>query len=190
VRWLDRIERRLEWLHFPGLFKYLTFLGVIAYASQWARPNIGMLLDFDREKILSGEVWRVFTFLFAPMGSRGFGPVSVFFLFFAVQLAFMISDSLEEAWGTTRTTLYMLVGWLGLLVAQFAFAPDSLASGVLFSASMFFAFATLYPKVELMLMFILPVQVRILGWIGGIIMLLTAWSEPWSRVLAFPARLP
>jgi len=180
----------LEWLHFPGLFKYLTFLGVIAYACQWARPDIALLLDFDREKILAGEVWRVFTFLFAPMGLQSFSPVGVFFLFFAVQIAFMISDSLEEAWGTTRSTLYILVGWLGLIIAQFVFAPYSLASGLLFSSSMFFAFATLYPRVELMLFFILPVQVRILGWISAVILAMTVLRNPASLVLVFPAMLP
>jgi hypothetical protein len=190
VRWLDRIEQRLDWLHFPGLFKYLTFLGVIAYACQWARPDIALLLDFDREKILAGEVWRVFTFLFVPMGMRSFSAWGVFILFFAVQLAFMISDSLEEAWGTTRTTLYILVGWLGLIIAQFVFAPYSLASGLLLSTSMFFAFATLYPRVELMLFFIIPVQVRILAWISAAILGLTVVTNPWSLVLVFPAMLP
>ena len=180
----------MEWLHFPGLFKYLTFLGVIAYACQWARPGIALLLDFDRSKILSGEVWRVFTFLFAPMGMRSFSALGVFFLFFAVQIAFMISDSLEQAWGTTRTTLYILVGWLGLIIAHFAFAPYSLASGLLFAASMFFAFATLFPRVELMLFFIIPVQVRILAWIAAVILGLMVLTNPSSLVLVFPAMLP
>jgi hypothetical protein len=190
VRWLDRIERRLDWLHFPGLFKYLTFLGVIAYALQWPNRNMVAMLDFDRAKILSGEVWRLFTFLLVPMGMRAFSPLGVFFLFFAVQIAFMVSDSLEEAWGTTRTTLYILVGWMGLLISQFVFVPFSLASGLLLYSSMFFAFATLYPRVELMLFFILPVQVRILAWLQAIVLLLMILTSPSALVLVFPAMLP
>ncbi|HEY1123050.1 MAG TPA: hypothetical protein VGE67_15665, partial [Haloferula sp.] len=190
MRWLDWIERRLEWLHFPGLFKYLTFLGVIAYACQWARPEIGMMLDFDREKILSGEVWRVFTFLFAPMGSRGFGPVSVFFLFFAVQISFLISDSLEEAWGTTRLTLYILVAWIGLAVAQFVFDPGVPLSGSLLYTSLFLAFATLFPRVEFSMFFLFPVQVRILGWISAVLLLLNAVTKPASLILTVPAMIP
>ncbi|MEK7952634.1 hypothetical protein [Luteolibacter soli] len=185
----------MDWLHFPGLFKYLTFLGVIAYAFQWTGKDIAEILEFDWDKILTGQVWRLFSFLFAPIGLQSFTAWGVFMLFFAVQLAFMISDSLEEAWGTTRTTLYILLGWGGLLVVQLLLSllvgfSFSLPCGLLFSASMFFAFATLYPKVELMIMFILPVQVRILGWIGGIVMLLTVITSPWSLVLIFPAMLP
>jgi hypothetical protein len=190
VRWLDWIERRLEGVHFQGLFKYLTFLGVIAYACQWARPEIGLLLDFDRAKILSGEVWRVFTFLFAPMGMQKFSPFGVLFLFFAVQISFLISDSLEEAWGTSRLTLYILVAWIGLVIAQFVFDPNLLGSGSMLYTSLFLAFATLFPRVEFSFFFLFPVQVRIFGWITGVLLLLNAITNPASLILTVPAMLP
>ncbi len=190
MRWLERLERRLDWVHFQGLFKYLTFLGVIAYACQWARPNIGLMLDFDREKVLSGEVWRVFTFMFAPMGMAKFTPVGALFLYFAVRISFLISDSIEDAWGATRTTLYILVAWAGLIASHFLFAPASLASGGMLYTSLFLTFATLFPKVEFMMFFLFPVQVRILGWITGVLLLLNGLFNPQSLLLTVPALLP
>ncbi|MCW1884313.1 hypothetical protein OKA04_06190 [Luteolibacter flavescens] len=190
MRWLDKIERRFDWLHFPGLFKYLTFLGVIAYACQWTRPDFAAMLDFDRAKILSGEVWRVFTFLFAPMGMQRFTPIGVLFLFFAVRISFLISDSLEEAWGSTRLTLYILTAWVGLAVSQFIFDPGLLASGSMLYISLFLAFATLFPRVEFALFFLIPVQVRILGWITGILMLLNVFRDPSNLAITVPTLLP
>lgn len=190
MRWLEKIERRLDWIHFEGLFKYLTFLGVIAYACQWAQQDFALMLDFDRDKVMSGEVWRVFTFLFTPMGLERFTPFGVLFLFFAVRISFLISDSLESAWGSTRTTLYILTVWIGLVASHFIFAPFSLASGSLLYTSLFLAFATLFPKVEFMMFFLFPVQVRIFGWITGVLLLLNALVNPASLYLTVPALIP
>jgi len=191
VRWLDKIEQRMEWLSFPGLFKYLTFLGVIAFACQWARPDIGALLDFDYAGIFQrGEVWRIFTFIFTPMGSSGFSVWSALFLFFAVMISFLISDSLESAWGPTRTTLYILVAWIGMAVAQMIFDPGWKGSGAMLYSTMFFAFATLFPKVEFALFMIIPVQVRFLAILSGVLLALTAFSYPPSLIVILPALLP
>ncbi len=189
------MERRLDWIHFQGLFKYLTFLGVIVFACQWARKDIADVLDFDRAKILSGEVWRVFTFLFAPAGMRNFTPFGVLFLFFAVQISFLINDSLESVWGITRTTLYILIAWIGLAVSQFVFSPlfpgaNLPGSGSMLYTSLFLAFATLFPKVEFSMFFLFPVQVRIFGWIIGVMMLLNAFMNPASLLLTIPALIP
>lgn len=191
VRWLEKIERRFDWLQFPGLIKALTFLGAIVFACQWIRPSIAQDLDFDRAKILEGEVWRVFSFVFAPLGP---GTSNLFFgllwLYFAIRIAFLISDALEDAWGTTRTTLYIVVGWIGLVAAHFLFDPNSHASGGLIYTSVFLAFATLYPKIEFSLMLLFPVQVRWLGWLAGALLLLSALSSFSTFVLAVPAMIP
>jgi hypothetical protein len=190
VRWLDKIEPYFDWLHFQGLFKYLTFLGVIAFACQWASPDIGALLAFDRDKILAGEVWRVASFIFTPMGVPGFWSVGVVILFFATRIAFLVSDALESEWGSTRTTLYILVGWLGLVVSHFIFDMRSDMSGVSLYTSLFLAFATLFPRVEFSLMFLIPLQVRIFGWVTGVIMLWNAIFHPYTLLTTVPVMIP
>ncbi len=191
MRWLENIERRLDWLHFPGLFKYLTFLGVIAFACQWVRPDIGLLLDYNRAAVFErGEVWRVFTFIFASMGGGGLSAISVLFLFFAVMISFLISDSLESAWGPTRTTLYILTAWIGMAASHLIFAPAWPGSGAMLYSSLFFAFATLYPKVEFTLFFLIPIQVRFLAMIGAILLAVNAFGWPSSLLIVIPAMLP
>ena len=55
-------------------------------------------------------------------------------------------------------------GILALIIANFIL-PDAMpGSGFLLYGSSFFAFATLFPRIEFLMFFILPVQVRFLAW--------------------------
>lgn len=194
VRWLENLERKMDWLHFQGLFKYLAFLGGIAYACKWANPNIVESLVFDRAAILGGEVWRIFTFILAPAAAQSFSAVGALFMVFGILVSFMISDSLESIWGSTRMTLYILTGWFCLAVAQFVFDLPyyfgPLSSGVMLYTSVFFAFATNFPRVELTLFFLIPVEVRVLAWLGGILLLVNAVLHPFSLLIVAPGMIP
>lgn len=190
MRWLNAIERRLEWLAFPGLFKYLTMLGVVVFAWQWIDPGAAEAIAFDRSKILEGEVWRVFSFIFAPAGVHRFTAIGALFLFFAVMIAFLISDSLESVWGPTRLTLYIVVAWLGLVVGQFIMDPPPMPTGSYLYSSLFFAFATYFPKYEFRLFMVLPVQVRWLGWLGFAMLVLSTLGNPIMLCILVPVMLP
>lgn len=190
MRWLTSLEDRLHWIAFPGLFKYLTFLGVIIFAWQWVDPGVAERIAFDRGKILSGEVWRILSFAFAPTGINAFSPIGVFFLFIAVWIAFLISDSVESVWGPTRTTLYILATWLGLVVFQFIFDVGQLPSGGMIYTAMFFVFATYFPNYEFLLMFILPVKVRYFAWFSLAMLVFSVIGNPLMLVVVIPTLIP
>ena len=190
MRWLTSIEDRLHWVAFPGLFKYLTFLGVIIFAWQWVDPTVVERISFDREKIMSGEIWRILTFAFAPTGTNGFTPLGALFLFFAVMIAFLINDSLEPVWGPTRTTLYILTVWVGLVIGMAVFDPGPMPAGSYIYTAMFLAFATYFPDYEFRLFFILPVKVRYLGWLALIMMAYTAFVAPVMLCVIIPTLIP
>jgi len=177
--WLDKLERRAGWLAFPGLFRFYVIFAALVHALSWPRPELLELLDFDRAKILSGEVWRIVTFLFAPGLICHCGSIAVqaIFLFFAVMIGFLVSDSLESSWGVFRTSFFLYCGILSLLVANFLM-PISGMSGTLFYSSAFFAFATLFPRYEFLLFFIFPAQVRFLAIVGAFALLVQAFKFP------------
>lgn len=175
---LDRLERKIGWLGFPAFLRYYALFHALVYALQIFRPDIGRLLEFDRELILKGEVWRVVTFLFSSSGMAGIGLMGAFFFYFMVMIAFMMSDALEGAWGVFRTTLFFYVGWLTLVLANFVCPAVIDGSGFILYGAAFLAFATLFPKVEFRLFFILPVQVRFLGMLQGLLILLTVIRQP------------
>jgi hypothetical protein len=169
----------MGWMSFPGLLRYYALFHVMVFLLQIVRPDIGQVLEFDRAKILSGELWRLVTFLFATSGSGGMGALTLLFLFFMVMIAFMISDGLEQAWGVFRTTVFYYAGFLGLLAANFLYSHPMPGSGFFIYTSAFFAFATLFPRVELMIMFILPIQIRWLAVVLGGFVLLSVVTQPW-----------
>lgn len=175
---MDRMERRFGWISFPGFLRYYALFHVLVFVLQFIRPDIGELLEFDRAKVLSGEVWRVVTFFFA---SSQFGPpnlMSILFLIFAVNFAFMIGDGLEGAWGTFKTTVFYLMGIVLTVVANFAYPFNIPVSGFVLYASAFLAFATLFPRTEIMLFLILPVQIRFLGILQAVVIGLMIVGTP------------
>lgn len=181
----DRLERRCGWLAFPGFLRYYALFHVLVFVLQLFRPDIGELLEFNRAKIFSGEVWRVATMFFA---NSEFGDprslMSILFLFFAVNFVFMVGDSLEAAWGAFKTSLFLYTGIILVLVVNFTYSaviPGMSAiplSGTMLYASAFLAFCTLFPKAEILLFFVLPVQVRFLGMLMAAGLLLSAVSMP------------
>ena len=190
MRWLDRLENRLHWLSFPGLFKWITLLGVLVYAWQWVNPEVSQAVDFDRSAILNGEWWRIITFIFDPGHSGTFTALGALFLFFAVMISFLVSDSLETVWPPVRVTLYILTGWVALGLALALMPAPIAGAGRFLYMSMFFAFATYFPRYEFLLFFVLPVQVRFIAWIMFGFLLLATVSSPFTFPLLLAVTLP
>ncbi len=165
MTFFDKLERRIGWISFPSFLRYYALFHVLVFVLRFIRPDIGQLLEFDRAKIFSGEVWRVVTFFFAGSSVGTPSIISIIFLACVVNFIFMVSDGLEGAWGVFKTTLFYYTGIALLLALNFIYPTPLSVSGFALYGSAFFAFATLFPKVEVQLMMILPVQVRILAFI-------------------------
>ncbi|MEO5915424.1 MAG: hypothetical protein ABIS50_14415 [Luteolibacter sp.] len=170
----DRLERRWGWLAFPGFLRYFALFQVLVFILQLFQPEIGRALAFDRDKILSGEIWRVATMFFSNGQFGAPNIMSILLLIFAVNFVFMVSDGLESAWGSFKASLFYYTGIILALVANFVYPMAIPYSGMTLFAASFLAFATLFPMVEILLFFVLPLQVRFLGMIlaFGIVMTL------------------
>lgn len=175
----DRLERRWAWLAFPGFLRYYAVFHLIVFALQWMRPDLGELFEFDRAKIFSGEIWRVMTLFFSV---SEFGnpknPLAVLFLVFAVNFVFMVGDGLESAWGSFKASLFYYTGILLIVVMNFLYPSAIPGSGIALYGAAFLAFATLFPKLEIRLFFVLPIQIRFLGMLEGAILALQVFDRP------------
>lgn len=170
-----KLERRMGWLAFPGFLRYFAIFHALTFGLQFFRPGLDELLKFDRNLILSGEVWRLVTFLFASSGAMPASPVlTAIFGFFFVMITFMISDALEAAWGTFKVSLFYYMGILCLIGVNFLVGVSLPGTALMVYATAFFAFATLYPKTTFMVLLLFPVQVRFLAIFAGVALLLTA----------------
>jgi hypothetical protein len=160
--------------------RYYALFHVLVFVLQFIRPDLYELFLFDRAKIFGGEIWRVVTMFFAIGKFGGANLMSIVFLFFAVNFVFMVSDGLENAWGAFKTSLFYYTGIALIIIANFVLPMGFSESGTLLYLSAFFAFATLFPKVEILLFFIIPIQIRFLAWLAAAGILLAIIGTPIS----------
>jgi len=109
------------------------------------------------ERVIQGEIWRLISYIFIPPFT------SPLFIFFVLQLYYMIGVSLEQEWGSFKFNLYYLTGMLGTTLA--AFLSGGITTSLYLNLSLFLAFAKLFPDYEFLLFFILPVKVKYLAWL-------------------------
>ena len=148
-------------------------LSVMSYALSWVNPTITQMLDFDREKILTGEVWRLITFPFIPETVGGLNFITIIFLYFAIMVSFLISDSLENCWGILKTSIFVYVTWI-LLIIGGMLVPGTSGNGLVIASVAFCVFGTYYPRYEFRLFFFIPVPVGFLAAITGAFLVYSA----------------
>ena len=173
MRLLQRLERTFGRFAIPQVTLIIIAIQVALYGFQWADPERVMDLSLIPRRVMEGEVWRVFLFLFQP-------PQTVpIFALFAWYMFFLMGTALERAWGTFRLNLYLLVGWAATVAVSFL-TPDQPASNAFLYGSVFLAFAMFFPDFVIMLFFLLPVKIKwlaLIAWIGYLWELLMGdWS--------------
>ena len=173
--------------------KNLSIVLIICYA-------IGYLIEmFDRSgtliwyltldpySILHGQVWRLVTWVLIPPATG-----NIFFTLIMLYFYGSIGTTLERTWGTYRYNVYLFQGMLFTIAGSFllmgyyyVFNPGVIArygpdyflyicsgyfSTFYVNMSIFLAFAATFPEVQVLLMFIIPIKVKWLGIIYGIML--------------------
>ncbi len=139
------------------------------------------LLCFDFNAILHGQVWRLITFVFLYPAVSGMTPITTVFLtLLSIYFYWWVGTALEARMGTPRFNLYYLFGTLcsilagvivGLLIWLITGIPFMYMTNEYLNLSLFLAFATMFPDVQVMLFFIIPIKVKWLGYIDGALLL-------------------
>jgi len=174
VSWLDRFCAKHPKFGISNLMLYIAIGNVAIYLIDlfsMGGMSLASLLSFSRYAILRGQVWRLVSFVFvSESGDLLFRGTGIFFVLVSAYFYWWIGSLLEREWGTAKFTVFYLGGValnivFGLLVGYASMAYVNL--------SMFFAFATLYPNMEILLFMIIPVKVKWIAWIDGA---LFAWA--------------
>lgn len=173
-RFIYRLERIVSKIAVENLMLVVIGAMGIVYIAGLLYPQIYPLMVFDRGLILSGQVWRLFTFLFLQGGSV------LHFVLFAY-FYWWIGSSLEGYWGKTKFCAYYYLGALMLILSGFI-AGGTTAEYL--NLSLFFAFAMLDPDHEILLFFILPVKVKWLAWLDAAYFILMFFLSGWVGKLA------
>lgn len=181
MKFLNKLERKFGKYAIPNLIKYVLVLYAVGTLIGCIDPTFYiryLCLDFD--KVLSGQIWRVITFIMAPYGSIGNSFVGILLFLIEAYLYYMIGNALEQAWGTFRSNLYLYSGIFFNIVAAlliYVVCKNVYDVNVIYTVgleyifqALFFAFAFLYPDVQLMLWMVIPIKVKYLGYLNGILM--------------------
>jgi len=135
-----------------NLMLYISLGTAIVYIMSEMSGNYLLynLLYFDRELILQGQIWRLFTY---PLTYRINN-----LLLMAVSLFcyYTLGRAMENLWGTLRFNLFYLTGVVMMDVYCMIFGGT--ASVTYLNLSLFLSFATLYPDAGFLLFFIIPVK--------------------------------
>ena len=170
-KWLNAIERKLYKYNIPPIMKYIVYaqgavfvldllLGMTtAYTT---RLSLISYLTLNIPMVMRGQVWRLVTWLFVPQQS------SLFWMLISLYFYYMIGTALENRWGSRRFLIYYVIGALANIAGAFiAHAITGYGYGVntYLYYSLFLAFAALYPDMQFMLFFFLPVKAK---WLAAV----------------------
>ncbi len=164
---MNKLNRKYGRYAIHNLMFYIILLYAAGFLMNMINPDFyGKYLMLDIDKVLHGQIWRIVTFIIQPTSDT-----NMLFLAIELYLYYMIGNSLENAWGAFRFNMYYISGVFFNILAVilvYLFTGQSIVLGLTYiNRSMFFAFAALYPNVQFLLFFIIPVKVKFLGYIYG-----------------------
>jgi hypothetical protein len=167
---LSRLERRFGRLGIPNLITLIVGGMAIVWVLTLLKPEFQGRLVLDLYAVRRGEVWRLVTFLFIPP------PSSPFWLLVSLYFTWWVGSSLEQHWGTFKFNVYYFIGVIGTIGAALLAGG---ATNFWLDSSLFLAFATTFPDVQILLFFIIPVRVKWLGIVAALGIAYAFYSSDW-----------
>lgn len=170
---LDRFCRKHPKLGIPNLMTIIVAGTALVFLLNMFGGNgysLYSLLGFSADAIFHGQIWRLLTFVFLPLSGDPFS------LLLSLYFYWWVGSTLEREWGTTKFTVFYVMGLLlniviGLILGLFGIPMAVTVTYV--NLSLFFAFATLYPDMRVLLLFIIPIKIKWLAWVNAA---LFAWA--------------
>ncbi len=151
----------------PNLMLYVTLGSAIVYLLSLFDGSYTLYnaLCFNRELILQGQVWRLFTYVFT------FDAGHLLMTAIALFCYYTLGRAIEMVWGTFRFNLFYLSGVV--LMDIFCMILGGAADVYYLNMSLFLAYATMYPEARFLLLYIIPVK----AWIFAVVdLVLTIYS--------------
>ncbi|MDL2218663.1 hypothetical protein LJC27_08430 [Christensenellaceae bacterium OttesenSCG-928-M15] len=179
-QWLNNMNRRFARHAIVNLMNYivggmaLVFVADIVFSQQQGY-SLTAVLDFDKAAILSGQVWRIITFVFVPPESGSLFAIISMYLFW------LIGGSLETSWGAFRFNVFYFCGAISSMLVGLL---SGYATNYYLNLSLFLAFAILYPDFELRMFFFLPIKVKYLAMLDAALLIMSLFTSDWPGRLA------
>lgn len=189
--WIDKLERKLGRFAIPHIIRYLIFGQALVYVISMFKPEFLLYINLIPSAVRAGQVWRLFTFVFAPVNS------GIFFEILSLFCYYWIGDALERTWGSFKMDFYLLLGWVCVIAAIFLFGFDLTSVNTFYNQfgfvydSMFLALAMMYPDMQVLLFYFIPIKAKYVGILSivGVVMQFIFDSTS-GRMLIFASFIP
>lgn len=187
MNFIDRLEKRYPNFGVSNLMIYVIAISGLGMLISMVNPYIYyQYLSLDFYQIFHhGQVWRLITFLLCP-SAGGSGSSGLFWFVIMAWVYYSIGSNLERIWGRFRFTLFYLSGIVMILVVTLA---AYLIMGIVYPAqevgiwlgmqvtleyvteSLFLAFALVFPDVQFLLFFIIPIKAKWMALLSAVMYL-------------------
>lgn len=164
----------------PNLMKYITIGNGVFWLLGAVNPVLMSYLTFSPAAVMHGQVWRIVSFMFYP-------PSTGLIAFIAFYFYYWIGSTLEQYWGTAQFNVYFFTGVVltelyGFIVYFITGMSFNLTAEYIY-LSMFFSFAAMFPDMQVLLFFIIPIKMKWLALVDAAFFVMSVIST------AFPANL-
>lgn len=176
MNFLNKMERKFGRYAIHNLSAYIIALYVAGYLLYFFAPaSIFSYLTLEPYYILHGQIWRLVTWILIPPESPGIFTIIMLFFYYS------LGTSLEQTWGAFRYNVYIFMGMISTVLGAFllyvilhvVYGGNVVFGSALFSTyyinmSIFLAFALTYPDMQVMLYFIIPIKMKWMGALYGV----------------------
>lgn len=172
MKWFDKLERKFGRYAIHNLMYYVIGIYTLGFVIDMFAPQVyNTYLALDVPMILKGQIWRIFTYIIQPPSS------SIIFMVFTMYFYYLIGMTLENIWGAFKFNMYYFSGVLLHVIAAFLlyfiFGLNFNMTTHYINLALFMAFAVENADVEVLLFFILPIKIKWLALLDGIIFVVT-----------------
>ncbi len=188
---LNKMDRRLGKYAVPNLIVYLLGGYAIGFVLQYVAPDVLNLMTLEPYYILRGQVWRLVTWVLMPPDSN------LLFAVIMMMFYYQLGLSLERTWGAFRFNVYIFGGLIFTIIGAFllygifyaVYGVGLPVMGSFFTTNyinmgIFLAFAVCYPEMQVFLYFIIPIKMKWLAGVYGVLILFNIIQSGWPVRMA------
>ncbi len=172
MNFLDKLQRKFGKYAISNIITYLLYISVVFFALMLISPGAFNYLYLDFNKVFSGEVWRIITFIFLAIVPSGNIIMDILYAVIGFMFMQYIGGSLESIWGAFKTNVYIFISIFLALIISLLFRIPILGSFFIFD-SLFLAFAYEFPNNEIRMYFLIPIKIKYLAYIRVAFMVYT-----------------
>ena len=192
-KFLNKMEAKYGKYAITNLMKYITILyifgTVICLIGDYTGSyffNKYLALDFNA--IFHGQVWRLFTFALMPPRTSS-GEFDLIWIAIELYMYYLIGNAIERSIGAFKFNCYYLSGYilnvLACLVIFLVFRTNGIVGVYYINRSLLFTFAMLFPNLQFLLFFIIPVKAKWIAILDGVIIGIDLIKYTWVMVYLF-----